>query len=92
MDKIIYEFYYIVGDYGFNTCYNCVVDKETNKMLYGDVFYKSGAPLGRRFAINKENLNQIHRIFDKTYGLIYRVQVEANTKNEAETKAKQIIY
>ena len=92
MSKIIYEFYYAVGGCDFNTCYDCVIDKETDKMLYGDVFYASGVPYGKRFAINKEGLNQIHTIIDQRRGLVYRVQVDGDSREDAEKKARKIIY
>ena len=92
MGKIIYEFYYAVGDSVIRTCYDCVVDKETDKMLYGDVFYESGVPYGKRFAINKESLNRIHVIIDQRNGLVYRVQVEGDNRKDARKKARKIIY
>ena len=92
MNKVVYEFYYAVGDSVIRTCYNCVVDKETDKMLYGDVFYESGVPYGKRFAINKESLNRIHSIIDQRNGLVYRVQIEGNNHKDAEKKARKIIY
>lgn len=92
MGKVVYELYYIVGGCTFSTGYNCVVDKETNKMLYGDIFYQSGVPYGKRFAINKENLNRIHTIIDQRRGLVYRVQVEGDNRKDAENKARKIIY
>jgi hypothetical protein len=92
MSKVIYEFYYSVGSYGFSNRYDCVVDKETNKMLYGNVFYKSGAQSGERFAINKNSLNQIHSSIERHYGLIYRVRIERDNLKDAEKKAKEIIY
>ena len=92
MDKIIYEFYYNVGHCAFDTCYKCVVDKETKKMFYGDVFYESGVPYNSKFAINKDKLNQIHRKIDERNGLIYRVQVESDNIKDAKRKAGKIIY
>ena len=92
MNKVIYEYYYIVGSYGFNSCYDLIVDKETNKMLYGNIFYPSGVSCNKRFAINKENLNQIHRIINDRHGLVYRVQVEGKNRKDAEKKARKIIY
>ena len=91
MDKIIYEFYYNVGRYDFDNCYRCVVDKETEKMFYGDLFYKSGIPYNRRFAINKRNLNRVHQSSNND-GLFYRVQVESDDIKDAERKACKIIY
>jgi hypothetical protein len=91
MSKTIYEFYYIVGEHGFDSCYDCVVEKETNKMFYGNVF-KNGEKLAQRFAINKENLNQIHRIINKYHGLMYRVQIESSNYDDARKKAANIIY
>ena len=92
MGKVIYEFYYVVGSCGFSNGYNCVVDRETNKMLYGDIFYQSGIPYGKKFAINKESLNRIHSIIDQRRGLVYRVQVEGDNRKDAEKKARKIIY
>lgn len=92
MNKVIYEFYYVVGSCGFSNCYHCVVDKETNKMLYGNIFYQSGVPYGKRFAINKESLNQIHSIIDQRRGLVYRVQIDSDNRKDAGKKARKIIY
>ena len=92
MDKIIYEFYYNVGHQEFGSCYKCVVDKETKKMFYGDVFYESGVPYNGRFAINKDKLNQIHQKMDERNGLIYRVQIESDNIKEARRTAGKIIY
>lgn len=92
MNKVIYEFYYIVGSHAFNNCYDLIVDKETNKMFYGNVFSPNGVSLNRRFAINKENLNQIYRIIDERRGLVYRVQIESDDRKDATKKAVKIIY
>lgn len=92
MSKVIYEYYYVVGSYSFSSCYDLVVDKETNKMLYGNIFYPSGVPYNKRFAINKNNLNQIYQIKDEHHGLVYRVQVESDDRKNAEQKARKIIY
>ena len=91
MSKVIYEFYYNVGRYGFDSCYKCIIDKETDKMLYGDLFYKSGIPYNRRCAINKSNLNRIHQSSNNE-GLFYRVQVESDNIKDAEIEAGKIIY
>ena len=92
MNKVIYEFHYVVGGCNFNACYDCIVDKETNKMLYGNVFYQSGTPSGQRFAINKENLNQVHSSIDRYRGLVYRVQIDSKSRKDATKKARKIIY
>ena len=92
MDKVIYEFYYNVGCRAFDNCYKCVVDKETEKMFYGEIFYESGISFNRRFAINKSNLNQIHRRVDERNGLFYRVQIESDNIKEARRTAGKIIY
>ena len=92
MDKIIYEFYYNVGRCEFDNCYKCVVDKETEKMFYGEVFYESGVSYNSRFAINKDKLNQIHQKIDERNGLFYRVQVEGENIKEARRRAGKIIY
>ena len=92
MSKIIYEFYYAVGGSDFGNCYDCVVDKETDKMLYGNVFNQSGEKYAQKFAIKKESLNQIHPIIDNHRGLVYRVQVEGDNRKDARKKARKIIY
>lgn len=92
MDKVIYEFYYNVGQNYFYSCYKCVVDKETEKMFYGKVFYESGVPHNSRFAINKSNLNQIRQKADERNGLFYKVQVEGDSIKDAKRKAGKIIY
>lgn len=91
MSKVIYEFYYVVGSCCFNNCYECIVDKETDKMLYGDVF-KGGVKYGTRFAINKTNLNQLHVSTDHKKGLVYRVQIDCDNRKNAEKQAWKIIY
>ena len=89
MNKVIYEFYYNVGSYKFDNCFKCVVEKETEKMLYGNVFYESGVPYNSRFAINKSNLNHIHQIVNERKGLIYRVQVEDNDIKKCRMESGQ---
>ena len=93
MDKILYEFYYIVGCTGFKTYYTLNVDKETEKMYYGTAFECDFTSLkGTRFAIKKEGLNTVHEITGTNNGLVYRIQVDAENEYKAEQKAKQIIY
>jgi hypothetical protein len=92
MSKVIYEFYYVVGSCGFENRYDCIVDKETNKMFYGNLFFKSGQQSGKRFAINKESLNRIYTTIEMHRGLVYRVQIESDNLKDAEKKARKIIY
>jgi len=86
MNKIIYEYYYVVGYFYFHSHYNLIVEKETDKMYYGTAY-------GGKFAIKKAVLNSVTEIKDKKYGLVYRVQIDnATDECEAEKRAKQIIY
>lgn len=90
MDKIIYELYYRLEQDCFHSCYKCVVNKETEKMFYGDVLYENGVSYNARFSINKSRLEQIHRIVTKD-GLSYRIQLEADSVEDAKIKACKII-
>ena len=89
--KIIHEFYYVVGHVNFHSCYKLVVDRETEKMLYGDALNNEGNAYGR-FAIKKENLNKVQKMADRKYGTVYKVQVEENERETARLIAKDIIY
>jgi glycyl-tRNA synthetase alpha subunit len=91
MPKIIYEFYYVVGDWELSSYYKLIVDRETEKMLYGDVFEESGEKWGR-FAINKSKLNCIHETYNSSTGTIYRVQVDDGDYTSAYNKAKDVVY
>lgn len=89
--KVIHEFYYIVGYAGFHSHYKLMVDRETEKMLYGDALNNKGNAYGR-FAIKKSNLNEVQKIIDRKYGTVYKVQIEENEKETARLIAKDIIY
>lgn len=89
--KVVYEFYYIVGQADFHSCYKLIVDRETEKMLYGDALNNEGNAYGR-FAIKKNNLNQVYKIIDRKYGTVYKVQIKENEKETARLIAKDIIY
>lgn len=91
MSKILYEFYYVVGGWEFSSYYKLIVDRETEKMLYGDVFEESGDKWGR-FAINKSNLNCVHEFHSASKGTAYRLQVDDSDYTSAYKKAKNIIY
>lgn len=73
--KIIHEFYYVVGAKDFANHYVLEVDKETEKMLYGNALNNVGNVYGR-FAIKKSNLNEVTKIVDKRHGLVLRVQLK----------------
>ena len=93
MNKIIYEYYYIVGCSGFTKWYALRVDKETDKMYYGTAFECDIiSSKGNKFAVKKGNLNIVNEITGTNNGLVYRVQVDAEDEYQAEKKAKQIIY
>ena len=89
--KIIHEFFYVVGFTDFSRYYQLVVDKETEKMLYGDAFYEGVEKCGR-FAVNKNNLNEIQEVVDRKYGTVYKIQIEENLKTDARMKAESIVY
>lgn len=89
--KVIHELYYIVGHKDFASHYKLVVDKETEKMLYGDALNNSGNAYGR-FAIKKSNLNEVQKIIDRKYGLVYKILIETNKKEDACIQARSIIY
>lgn len=93
MNKMLYEYYYVVGLSNFTTWYALKVDRETDKMYYGEAFkYNVTSIKGERFSIKKENLNTVHEITGSKNGLVYRVQVDADDCFEAEHKAREIIY
>ena len=87
-NKIIYEFYYMVGLTDFSSCYKLIVDKETEKMLYGNALYEGITPSGR-FSVNKSNLNQVYEKIDRHKGLVYRVQVDDDNYKSAYKKGKR---
>ena len=89
--KIIHEFFYVVGFTDFSRYYQLVVDRETEKMLYGDAFYEGVEKCGR-FAVNKGNLNEIQEVVDRKYGLVYKVQIAEGKKTDARVKAEGIVY
>lgn len=89
--KVIYEFYYVVGHANFHSHYELIVERETEKMLYGDALNNEGNAYGR-FAIKKSNLNEVQKIIDRKYGTVYKVQIEENEKETARLKAKDIVY
>lgn len=91
--KIIHEFYYVVGHKDFHSHYKLAVDRETEKMLYGDALNNEGKAYGR-FAIKKSNLNKITEITDKRYGLVLRIQIEERDEFDVyeDTKMKIFYY
>lgn len=93
MNKILYEYYYIVGCSDFKTYYVLKVDRETDKMYYGDAFECNVTSIkGNRFSVKKKDLNTVYEITGTNNGLVYRVQVDAKDEYEAENKARKIIY
>ena len=90
-NKIIHEFFYMVGYTHFAKHYELRVDRETNKMLYGQAFHE-GKLCSDRFAINKSTLNKIHQMFNQRNGLVYRLQIDDGDYKKAYAKAKDIIY
>ena len=89
--KIIHEFYYVVGHKDFHSHYKLTVDRETEKMLYGDSLNNEGKAYGR-FAVKKSNLNVVQTIIDRKYGTVYKIQIEENLKTDARMKAENIVY
>jgi hypothetical protein len=89
--KIIHEFYYVVGLKDFSNHLILKVDKETEKMMYGEMFYHEGVRYGR-FALNKRKLNAVDSVVDSKYGTVYRVYVDENSEDAAYAKAKEIVY
>ena len=91
MSGVIHEFYYVVGCRDFHSWYRLIVDKETEKMLYGRVFDSASVDCGR-FAVKKSNIDDIHEICDAKRGSVYRVQIDGSDFTSARNKAKDIIY
>lgn len=89
--KVIHEFYYVVGHKDFHSHYKLAVDRETEKMLYGDVWHDTGNKSGR-FAIKKDNLDKITEIVDKKYGLVLRVQLEERCEYCVYEDAKMKVF
>jgi hypothetical protein len=63
MSKILYEFYYVVGCNDFSKYYRLVVDRETEKMMYGISFDSTGYK-GGRFAVNKSNISSKKKLMN----------------------------
>lgn len=89
--KIIHEYYYCIGHTDFIKHYELVVDKETDKMLYGTAF-DEGIIKGSRFAVRKAELNQIYEQIDRRRGTVYRIQIDDSDKVDVYKKAKDIVY
>lgn len=90
-NKIIHEFYYIVGDVEFVSHYTLVVDRETNKMLYGTVIADDGSSCSR-FAVKKCNLGQIQTGVNRKRGLVWHLQIAESEYEQAYKQAKEAIY
>lgn len=90
MSKILYEFYYVVGCNKFSKYYRLVVDRETEKMMYGISFDSTGYK-GGRFAVNKSNIGCVYELCGKI-GTVYRVQIDDSDFASARSKAKDIVY
>ena len=89
--KIIHEYYYCIGHTDFIQHNELVVDKETEKMLYGTAFDEGVIKCGR-FAIKKEALNKIYEQIDRRRGTVYRIQIGNNDEHVAYRIAKDAIY
>jgi hypothetical protein len=89
--KIIHEFFYVVGHKDFISHYELVVDRETEKMLYGNICLEGIIECGR-FSVKKSNLNKIQEVIDRKYGLVYKVQMDESNYTDALIKAENIIY
>ena len=89
--KIIHEFFYVVGHKDFHSCYKLVVDRETEKMLYGDALNNEGNAYGR-FSIKKSDLNKVKEIVDKKYGLVLRIQIDEKHDYDIYEDAKMKIF
>ena len=90
-NKVIHEYYYCIGHTDFIQHNELVVDKATEKMLYGTAFDEGVIKCGR-FAVRKENLNQIYEQIDRRRGTVYRIQIDDSDKYSAYRKAKDIVY
>ena len=91
MPKILYEFYYVIGCNDFSKHYKLVVDRETEKMMYGISFDGTGYK-GGRFAVNKSNIDCIYELCERSIGTVYRVQIDNSDFISARNKAKDIVY
>jgi hypothetical protein len=81
MSKVLYEYHYSVGSSRV-TCYKLIVEKETDKMFYGNVFL-GDINTGHRFAVKKENINQLAQYVLKNTGTVYKVVVESDNHKQA---------
>lgn len=91
MSHIIHEYYYVVGHNDHSSYYKLVIDRETEKMLYGDAYNKNGIAYGR-VAIKKSALNKAHEVADRKYGLVLRVMVADDIEENAYKRAREIAY
>lgn len=90
-NKVIHEYYYCIGHTDFIKHFELIVDRETEKMLYGTAF-DEGVIKCDRFSVRKENLNQIYEQIDRRRGTVYRIQIDDSDKYSAYRKAKDIVY
>ena len=89
MNKIIREYWYVFGESDFRTRYDLVVDRETEKMLYGTTLF-DGKDCGR-FSVKKANLNDVIEFVDAKNGTCYRIQM-IDDGSDIKKKARQILY
>lgn len=80
MDKTLYEYHYSIGTSRV-TCYKLVVERETEKMFYGNVFLDD-TNTGHRFAVNKTNINHLKQYVVKNKGTAYKVVVESDNHKQ----------
>lgn len=92
MNTVIYKLTRRENERFFAYCYEYVVDRETDQMLYG-VRYKQWCDdaFGERFAIKKQDVNTLQRFRANFNGWFYEVFVEADNWEDAKNKAKHMI-
>ena len=90
-NKVIHEYYYCIGHTDFIKHFELVVDRETEKMLYG-VAFDEGIVECSRFSVRKQELNQICEQIDRRRGTVYRIHIDDSDKYSAYRKAKDIVY
>lgn len=91
MNKVIYRLARREAERSFAYCYEYVVDRETDQMLYGVRYpqWRTDA-FGERFAIQKQDVNKLQRLRANYNDWYYEVFLEADNWEDAKNKAEQM--
>lgn len=82
--KVLHEYTYVINRPDLFQKYDLVVDRETEKMLYGQAF-------GNNFAVKKSDLSKVKIFVDRKYGTFYRITIDSSMIEDTCAYAKELI-